>query len=183
MCIFFYIFSLIKAGVLVTMNTVQISEGKENCNQCFLQTAKLHKIAFQSSNVMAVMSNLMCSERIRSNKSLTPFWRKIPSYCREFFAQLRNLQITVQDEYFSYWPLDCCLLKQVYLFLFCVSFGFFRLFVLRFLKKNKSLDGVLRFGVFYTIPVVIFEQSAGEVVKSELSVFFLTNEILDLIIF
>lgn len=59
--------------------------GEENCNQCFLQTAKLHKIAFQSSSVMAVTSNLVCSERIRSNKSLTPFWRNFLSFCWGFF--------------------------------------------------------------------------------------------------
>lgn len=69
----FYIFSFIRVGALVTRSTVQISEGKENCNQCLLQTAKSHKIALQSSNVMAVISNLVYSERIRSNKSLTPF--------------------------------------------------------------------------------------------------------------
>lgn len=63
----------LRLGALVTMSTRQISEGKENCNQYLLQTSKSHKIAFQSSNVMAVISNLVYSERIRSNKSLTPF--------------------------------------------------------------------------------------------------------------
>lgn len=79
------------------VDTVQISEGKENCNQCFSQTAKLHKIAFQSSNSMAVMPNLVCFERIRSIKILTPLWRKIPRYWGEFFAQLWNLQLTVSS--------------------------------------------------------------------------------------
>lgn len=84
----FYIFSFRRVGALVTISTAQISEGKENCNQCLLQTAKLHKIAFWSSNAMAVISNLVCSERIRSNKNLTPLGRKILSCYRELFSQL-----------------------------------------------------------------------------------------------